>query len=157
MAARWASDIGEACPMPWCQSVWRPWLLPSEGATASLALRLVVEHTKALVASVVVLRSPLTHSCLTMFIGLSERVILVQLLCEVASSGTRCSCCKPMVLVTLRGCHILDDLVTCDSVEAHEKIVWCSEGEFARGYGAYPMGIMKSNSSRARCGGQQVV
>jgi hypothetical protein len=30
---------------------------------------------------------------------------------EVASSGTRCSSYKPVVLVTLGGCHLLDDLV----------------------------------------------
>jgi hypothetical protein len=42
---------------------------------------------------------------------------------EIASSGTRCSCCKPMVLVTLGGCHLLDGLVACGSVEARKKIV----------------------------------
>ena len=52
---------------------------------------------------------------------------------EVASSGTRRSSCKPMVLVTLRGCHLLDGLVACDSVEAREKIVWCFGGVFVRG------------------------
>jgi hypothetical protein len=30
---------------------------------------------------------------------------------------------KPVVLVTLRGCHLLDGLVVCDSVEARKKIV----------------------------------
>jgi hypothetical protein len=39
----------------------------------------VAEHTLALVAYVVVLGSPLTHSCLIVFIGSSERAILVQL------------------------------------------------------------------------------
>jgi hypothetical protein len=29
---------------------------------------------------------------------------------EVASSGAKCSSCKPMVLVTLGGCHLLDVL-----------------------------------------------
>ena len=38
-----------------------------------------------------------------------------------------------MVLVTLGGCHLLDDLVACDSVEAREKIVRCSGGGFVRG------------------------
>ena len=52
---------------------------------------------------------------------------------EVASSGTRWSSCKPMVLVTLGGCHLLDGLVACDSVEAREKIVRCSGGGFVRG------------------------
>jgi hypothetical protein len=42
---------------------------------------------------------------------------------EVALSGTMCSCCKPVVLVTLRGCHLLDGLVACGSIEAHNKIV----------------------------------
>jgi hypothetical protein len=42
---------------------------------------------------------------------------------EVASSGTRCSCYKPAVLVTLGGCHLLDGLVACGSVEARKKIV----------------------------------
>ena len=27
--------------------------------------------------------------------------------CELSSSGTRCSICKPMVLVTLGGCHVM--------------------------------------------------
>ena len=40
--------------------------------------------------------------------------------------------CKPVVLVTLGGCHLLDGLVACDSVEAREKIVWCSRGGFVR-------------------------
>jgi hypothetical protein len=47
----------------------------------------------------------------------------VQLHREVASSGTRCSCYKPVVLVTLGGCHLLDDLVACGSIEARKKIV----------------------------------
>ena len=38
-----------------------------------------------------------------------------------------------MMLVTLGGCHLLDGLVACDSVEAREKIVWCSGEEFVRG------------------------
>jgi hypothetical protein len=48
-------------------------------------------------------------------------------------SGTRCLCCKLVVLVTLGGCHLLDDLVACDSIEAHKKIVWCFGGGFMRG------------------------
>jgi hypothetical protein len=47
----------------------------------------------------------------------------VRLYCEVASSGTRCSCYKPVVLVTLGGCHLLDGLMACGSVEGHKKIV----------------------------------
>ena len=38
-----------------------------------------------------------------------------------------------MVLVTLGGCHLLDGLVACDSVEARKKIVRCSVGGFVRG------------------------
>ena len=38
-----------------------------------------------------------------------------------------------MVLVTLGGCHLQDGLVACDSVEAREKIVRCSEGGFVKG------------------------
>ena len=37
------------------------------------------------------------------------------------------------MLVALRGCHLLDDLVACDSIEARENIVRCSEGGFVRG------------------------
>jgi hypothetical protein len=50
-------------------------------------------------------------------------VILVRLHREVASSGTRCLCCKPVVLVTLGCCHLLDGLVACGSVKARKKIV----------------------------------
>ena len=52
---------------------------------------------------------------------------------EIASSGTRCSCCKPVVLVTLGGCHLLDGLVACESVEARKEIVRCSGEEIVRG------------------------
>ena len=38
-----------------------------------------------------------------------------------------------MVLVTLGGCHLLDGLVACDSVEARKKIMRCSRGGFVRG------------------------
>jgi hypothetical protein len=56
----------------------------------------------------------------------------MRLHCEVASSGTRCSCCKAVVLVTLGSCHLLDGLVACGSVEARKKIVRGS-GEDLRG------------------------
>jgi hypothetical protein len=75
------------------------------------------------VACVGVLGSPLTHSCLIVFIRLSERAILVRCIMRIASSDTRCSSCKPVVLVTLGGYHLLDGLVACDSVEARKKIV----------------------------------
>jgi hypothetical protein len=42
---------------------------------------------------------------------------------RIALSGTTCSSCKLVVLVTLGGCHLLDGLVACDSVEACKKIV----------------------------------
>jgi hypothetical protein len=51
-------------------------------------------------------------------------VILVRLHREVASSGTRCLCCKPVVLVTLGCCHLLDGLVACGSVKARKSFVW---------------------------------
>ena len=38
-----------------------------------------------------------------------------------------------MVLVTLGGCHLLDGLVACDSIEAYEKIVRCFEEVIVRG------------------------
>ena len=130
-------------PTPKRWSVRRPRLLLSERAISSLALRaintsgarpwLVVEHTKILVAYVVVLRSPLTHSYLIWFIRSNERAILVRLHREVASSDTRCSYCKLVVLVTLGGFHLLDGLVACDSVEARKEIVQCFEEEIVRG------------------------
>ena len=58
----------------------------------------------------------------------------------IASSGTRCSCCKPVVLVTLGGCHLLYGLAACDSVKAREKIVRCSRGGFVRGIVLTPRG-----------------
>ena len=70
-------------------------------------------------------------------------MILVRLHHEVASSGTRRSSCKPVVLVTLEGCHLLDGLVACDSVEAREKIVRCSRGGFVRGFILTPRGSQR--------------
>ena len=63
---------------------------------------------------------------------------------EVASSGTRCSCCKPVVLVTIGGCHLLDDLVACDSVEARKEIVWCSKEEIVRDTVLTPLGSRRA-------------
>ena len=63
---------------------------------------------------------------------------------EVASSSTRCLSCKPVVLVTLEGCHLLDDFVAYDSIEAREKIVWCSEGGFVRGIVLTPQGSQRA-------------
>ena len=49
-----------------------------------------------------------------------------------------------MVLVTLGGCHLLDVLVACDSIEAREKIVWCSGGGFVRGIVLTPRGLRRA-------------
>ena len=49
-----------------------------------------------------------------------------------------------MVLVTLGGCHLLDDLVACDSVEAREKIVRCSGEKFVRGIVLTPRGSQRA-------------
>ena len=38
-----------------------------------------------------------------------------------------------MVHVTLGGCHLLDGLVACDSVEARKEIVQCFGEEIVRG------------------------
>jgi DNA-binding IscR family transcriptional regulator len=61
-----------------------------------------------------------------------------------------------MVLVTLRGCHLLDSLVVV-SVEARKEIVRCFEEELCEGHCARPTGAAKSNSSKARREGRQVV
>jgi hypothetical protein len=66
---------------------------------------------------------------------------------EGASSGTRWSSCKSVVLVTLGDCHLLDGLVVV-SVEARKKLVHCSREELCEGYCAHPAGAMKSNSSK---------
>jgi hypothetical protein len=75
---------------------------------------------------------------------------------EVASSGTRCSGCKPVVFVTLGGRHLLDGLVVV-SVEACKEIVRCSGEELCEGHCARPARAVKSNSSKARREGRQVV
>ena len=49
-----------------------------------------------------------------------------------------------MVLVTLEGCHLLDDFVAYDSIEAREKIVWCSRGGFVRGIVLTPRGSQRA-------------
>jgi len=64
--------------------------------------------------------------------------------CEVASSGTRCSCCKPVVLVSLGGCYLLDGLVSCDSVEARKEIVQCFGKEIVRGTMLTPRGSRRA-------------
>ena len=49
-----------------------------------------------------------------------------------------------MVLVTLGGCHLLDGLVACDSIEACEKIVRYSGGGFMRGIVLTPRGLRRA-------------
>ena len=102
------------------------------------------------------LGSPLTHIHLIVIIRLCERAILVRLHHEVASSGTRRSSCKPVVLVTLGGFHLLDGLMVV-FVEARKKLVRCSREELCEGHCARPVGATKSNSSKVRHEGQQVV
>jgi hypothetical protein len=70
-----------------------------------------------------VLGDPLTHLCLQEYESIASECDSSALHRVIASSGTRCSSCKPVVLVTLGGCHLLDGLVACGSVEAHKKIV----------------------------------
>jgi hypothetical protein len=48
-----------------------------------------------------------------------------------------------VVLVTLGGCHLLDGLVACDSIEAHEKFVRCFGGGFVRGIVLSPRGLRR--------------
>jgi hypothetical protein len=59
-------------------------------------------------------------------------------------------------LVTLEGCHLLDGLVVV-SIEARKEIVRCSGEELCEGHCARPAGAAKSNSSKARREGRQVV
>ena len=83
-------------------------------------------------ACVGVLGSPPTHLCLQECDLIASECDSSALYHEVESSGTRCSSCKSIVLVTLGGYHLLDGLVACDSVEARKKIVQCSGGGFVR-------------------------
>ena len=48
-----------------------------------------------------------------------------------------------MVLVTLGGCHLLDGLVACDSIEAPKEIVRCSREEM-RGTVLTPRGLRRA-------------
>jgi hypothetical protein len=49
-----------------------------------------------------------------------------------------------VVLVTLGGCHLLDGLVACDSVEAREKIMRCFGRGFVRGIVLTPPGLRRT-------------
>ena len=57
--------------------------------------------------------------------------------CEIASSGTRCSSCKIVVLVTHGGCHLLDGLVVV-SIEAHKEDCAELQRSDCEGYCAHP-------------------
>ena len=64
--------------------------------------------------------------------------------CEIASSSTSCSCCKPVVLITLGGYHLLDGLVACDFIEARKEIVRCSGEEIVRAMVLTPRGSRRA-------------
>jgi hypothetical protein len=70
-----------------------------------------------------VVGEPLTHLCLQKCKSIASECDSSALHHEIASSGIRCSSCKPVVLVTLGGCHLLDGLVAYGSVEARKKIM----------------------------------
>jgi hypothetical protein len=61
-----------------------------------------------------------------------------------------------MVLVTLGGCHLLDGLVVV-SVEAHKEDCAMLQRSDCEGDCAHRAGATKSNSSRVRREGRQVV
>ena len=61
-----------------------------------------------------------------------------------------------MVLVTLGGCHLLDGLVVV-SVEARKEDCAVLRRNGCEGDCAHPAGAAKSNSSRARREGRQMV
>jgi hypothetical protein len=131
-------------------------VLPSEGALALLALGainrmvglgLVVEHPHTYVACVGVLGCPLTHLCLQECELVASECDSSALHCEIASSGTRCSSCKPVVLVTLGGFHLLDGLVVV-SIDARKEDYAVLQRSDCEGYCAHPMRATKSNSSR---------
>jgi hypothetical protein len=62
-----------------------------------------------------------------------------------------------VIIVALRGCHLLDGLVACLHPKAHKKHVLCSEEELCEGCCTRPIGDVKRNSSRARYEEHQVV
>jgi DNA-binding IscR family transcriptional regulator len=61
-----------------------------------------------------------------------------------------------VVLIIIGGCQLLDGLVVV-SVEARMKIVRCFGEELCEAHCARPAGAVKSNSSKARREGRQVV
>jgi hypothetical protein len=99
---------------------------------------------------------PLTHLCLQECDPIAKWAISSALHWVIALSDTRWSSCKPMVLVTLGGCHLLDGLVVV-FVEACKEDCAVLRRSDCEGYCAHPAGATNSNSSRARCEGWQVV
>ena len=61
-----------------------------------------------------------------------------------------------MVLVTIGGCHLLDGLVVV-SIEPRKEDCAVLRRSDCEGDCAHPVGAVKSNSSRARREGRQVV
>jgi hypothetical protein len=59
-------------------------------------------------------------------------------------------------LVTLGGCHLLDNLVVV-SIEARKKLMRCSGEELCEGHCTRPAGAVKSNSSKVKREWQQMV
>ena len=98
-----------------------------------LELGLVAEHTRALVAYAVVLGCPLTHLCLQECESIVSECDSSVLYCEIALSGTRCLSCKPVVLVTLGGCHLLDSLVAVPLSKPARRLCGAPEKSFVRG------------------------
>jgi hypothetical protein len=78
-----------------------------------------------------------------------EWVILVRLHCEITSSGTRCSSCKPVVLITLEGCRLLDSLVVSSLSRSMQEYCSVLRRRICEGYHAHPVGATKSNTSKA--------
>jgi hypothetical protein len=111
-------------------------------------LGLVAEHPHAYVACVGVLGCPLTHLCLKECESITSECDSSALHCKIASSGTRCLSCKPVVLDTLGGFHLLDGLVVV-SVDACKEDYAVLQRSDCEGYCAHPVGAVKSISSRA--------
>jgi hypothetical protein len=127
-----ASGAGQR-PVPRHQSVLCPRVAPSEGAMAIFHVGLINSPLASLgwcsaplglsVHALGVLGESLTHLCLQKCESIASECDSSALHCEIALSDTRCSSCKLVVLVTLGGCHLLDGLVACGSIETCKKIV----------------------------------
>jgi hypothetical protein len=98
------------------------------------------------VTCVGVLGCPQTHLCLQECESIAGECDSSALHCEITSSGTRCSSCKPMVLVTLRGCHLLDSLVVV-SIEARKEDCAVFQRSNCEGCCVRLAGAAKRNSS----------